>query len=150
MILNQQAYFLGLNTSLLKDNLKISLEFFHAVISVDTRREEVHVEHMSNKLCGGLSADTRSTCHQQASSRLGKSPFSESNQLKNIIEQVNVHLLEFSLVSSQRLLDQLYEIGLGYSSKGRNTLDDSLSLRSNLTNEKCVDQLFIVFKVISK
>jgi hypothetical protein len=40
MIFNQQANFLCLDTCLLKNHFEISLEFFHAIFSVDIGREE--------------------------------------------------------------------------------------------------------------
>ena len=79
MIFNQQAYLLSLNTCLLKNHFKISLEFFHAIFSINIWREEWHIEHVSNQLCCSLSAYTRPACHQHATTRLRESPLSEGN-----------------------------------------------------------------------
>lgn len=48
VILYKQAYLLRLNTSLLQNNFKISLEFFHSILSIDIRWKEAHVEHISD------------------------------------------------------------------------------------------------------
>ena len=75
-----------LNTSLLEDNFEIPLEFFHAIISIDTWGEEVHVQHVGNKLSRCLSTNTRSASHQQATTGLRESSFSERDKFKDVIE----------------------------------------------------------------
>ena len=49
VVLDKQARFLGLNTRLLEHDFEVTLEFLHAVLSIDVWTEERHIQEMRDE-----------------------------------------------------------------------------------------------------
>ncbi len=61
---------------------------------------------------------------------------------------MNIHLFEFSLICSHRLLNQCNEVSLSNFSERWQVLNDPLSTLCNLANKVCVNEFILELQVI--
>ena len=66
MILNVETCWLGIDSSVEKYLLQVSLELFHAVLTVDVGSEELYVQQVADELSRLFTANTSTSSQKKA------------------------------------------------------------------------------------